>query len=214
MDRISFCESLAKRNEINPFLKRMVTGREKWVTYDDTVRKRSWSKRGEAAQTVTKPGLATRKVLLCTWWDWKGIIYELLPYGQTLNLDLYCQQLDRLKLAIDRKRLELTYRRSVVFHQDNARPYMYVVTWQKLWEFSWKVLIHPSYSPGMARNDFHLFLALQSFLRGKKFGPREDCENRLLEVFANKDQDSYEKGIMKLPLKWQQIIQQNGAYLT
>ncbi|GFV95108.1 hypothetical protein TNCV_3709031 [Trichonephila clavipes] len=34
--------------------------------------------------------------------DWKGIIYyELLLYGQTLNLDLYCQQLDRLKLAID-----------------------------------------------------------------------------------------------------------------
>ena len=25
-------------------------------------------------------------------WDWQGIIYyELLPYGQTLNSDLYCQ---------------------------------------------------------------------------------------------------------------------------
>ncbi|GFU01646.1 histone-lysine N-methyltransferase SETMAR [Trichonephila clavipes] len=29
MDRISICEALAKRNEIDPFLKRMVTGDEK-----------------------------------------------------------------------------------------------------------------------------------------------------------------------------------------
>ncbi|GFU07433.1 histone-lysine N-methyltransferase SETMAR [Trichonephila clavipes] len=31
MDRISICEVLVKRNEIDPFLKRMVTGDEKWV---------------------------------------------------------------------------------------------------------------------------------------------------------------------------------------
>ncbi|GFV46885.1 hypothetical protein TNCV_2092371 [Trichonephila clavipes] len=65
MDQISVCEALAKRNEIDPFLKRMVTGDEKWVTYYNIVRKRSRSKSGEAAQTVAKPGLTTRKVLLC-----------------------------------------------------------------------------------------------------------------------------------------------------
>ncbi|KAL9876423.1 histone-lysine N-methyltransferase SETMAR-like isoform 1-T3 [Glossina fuscipes fuscipes] len=107
MDRIFICEALAKRNEIDPFLKRMVTGDEKWITYDNPVRKRSWSKSGEAPQTVVKPGLTAWKVLLRIWWDWKGIIYyELLPYGQTLNSDLYCQQLDRLKIAIDQKRPE------------------------------------------------------------------------------------------------------------
>ncbi|GFV45114.1 mariner transposase [Trichonephila clavipes] len=75
----------------------MVTGNEKWVTYDNIVRKRSWLKCGEAAQTVTKPGLTARKVLLCISGDWRGIIYlELLPHGQTLNSDLYCQQRDRL----------------------------------------------------------------------------------------------------------------------
>ncbi|GFX85528.1 putative DD34D transposase [Trichonephila clavipes] len=75
MDRISIYEDLAKGNEIDPFLKRMVFGDEKWVTYDNIVRKRSWSKRSEAAQTVAKPGLSVRKVLLCNWWDWKGIIH-------------------------------------------------------------------------------------------------------------------------------------------
>ncbi|GFU68182.1 histone-lysine N-methyltransferase SETMAR [Trichonephila clavipes] len=104
MDQIPICKALTKGKEIDPFLKRMVTGGEKWVTYDNIVRKRSWSKRGEAAQTVTKPGLTARK----------------------------CQQLERLKLTIDRKRPELANWKGVVFHQDNARPHTSVVTRQKL----------------------------------------------------------------------------------
>ncbi|GFW58092.1 hypothetical protein TNCV_2742381 [Trichonephila clavipes] len=51
MDRISICDALAKRNEIDPFLKRMVTGDEKWVTLNNIVQKRSWSKSGKDAQT-------------------------------------------------------------------------------------------------------------------------------------------------------------------
>ncbi|KAL9918814.1 histone-lysine N-methyltransferase SETMAR-like [Glossina fuscipes fuscipes] len=197
MDRISICEALAKRNEIDPFLKRMVTGDEKWITYDNPVRKRSWSKSGEAPQTVVKPGLTARKVLLCIWWDWKGIIfYELLPYGQTLNSDLYWQQLDRLKIAMDQKRPELANRRGVVFHQDNARPHASTVTRQKLRELGWEVLMHPPYSPDLAPSDYHLFLALQNFFNDKKLEFREDCENRLLEFFANRDQDFYERGIL------------------
>lgn len=31
--------------------------------------------------------------------------YELLPYGQTLNSDIYCLQLDSLKQAIDQARI-------------------------------------------------------------------------------------------------------------
>ncbi|GFV66979.1 histone-lysine N-methyltransferase SETMAR [Trichonephila clavipes] len=38
MGRISMCEPLAKRNEIDPFLKRLVTGDEKWIAYDNIVR--------------------------------------------------------------------------------------------------------------------------------------------------------------------------------
>ncbi|GFU58631.1 histone-lysine N-methyltransferase SETMAR [Trichonephila clavipes] len=80
IDRISICKALAKRNEIEPFLKRVVTGDEKWVTYDKIVPKRSWSKSVEAAKTVVKLGLTVRKLLLCIWWNWKEIIYyELLP---------------------------------------------------------------------------------------------------------------------------------------
>ncbi|GFX56417.1 histone-lysine N-methyltransferase SETMAR [Trichonephila clavipes] len=68
-DRISICEALSKRNEIDPFLKRMVTGDDKWVKYYNIVQKQSCSKCGEAAQLVAKPGLTARKIQLCIWWD-------------------------------------------------------------------------------------------------------------------------------------------------
>ncbi|GFW01777.1 transposase [Trichonephila clavipes] len=80
-------------------------------------------------------------------------------------------------------------------------PHTSVVTHEKLWELGWKVLMCPPYSPDLAPNNYHLFLALQNFQSDKKLGSREDCENRLLEFFTNKGQDFYERGNMKLPLK-------------
>ncbi|GFX72110.1 histone-lysine N-methyltransferase SETMAR [Trichonephila clavipes] len=105
-------------------------------------------------------------------------------------------------------------RRGFVFHEDNARPQTSVVTRRNFWELGWEVLMYPPYSPDLAPSDYYLFLALHNFLSEKKLGSREDCENRSLKFFANKDQGFYERGIMKLLLKWQQILLQNGAYLT
>lgn len=215
IDRISICESLLNRNKVDPFLKRLVTGDEKWVTYDNVKRKRSWSKAGEASQTVAKPGLTSRKVLLCVWWDYKGIIhYELLPSGKTINSDVYCQQLTRLKQAIDRKRPELANRKGVVFHHDNARPHTSLATRNRLRELGWEVLLHPPYSPDLAPSDFHLFLSMANALGTVKLDSREACEKWLSEFFESRGKDFYEKGIMKLPSNWQKVIEQNGAYFT
>ncbi|KAJ0174901.1 hypothetical protein K1T71_010009 [Dendrolimus kikuchii] len=94
---------------------------------------RSWSKAGQASQTVAKPGLTRNKVMLCVWWDWKGIIhYELLPPGKTIDSELYCEQLMRLKQKVERKRPELINRRGVVFHHDNSRRHTSLATQQKL----------------------------------------------------------------------------------
>ena len=65
IDRISISETLLKRNEIDPFLKQIITGDEKWVKYKNIVRKRSWNKHGEPPQTTSKPGLMANKVMLC-----------------------------------------------------------------------------------------------------------------------------------------------------
>ena len=99
--------------------------------------------------------------MLSVWWDWKGVVYfELLPRNQTINLDVYCQQLNKLNAVASEKRLELVNRKGVIFHQDNARPHASLVTHQKLLELGWEVLLHPPYSPDLAPSDYHFFRSL------------------------------------------------------
>ena len=64
MDRINICDTLLKQNEIEPFLKKMITGDEKRITYDNPTRKRSWIKKGEKAQAIAKSGLTRKKMML------------------------------------------------------------------------------------------------------------------------------------------------------
>ena len=102
--RISICDSLLKRNETDPFLKRIITGDEKWVVHDNVVRKRSWSKRDEPAQSKSKADIHQTKVVLNVWWDFKGIVhFELLPRNQTISSNVYCRQLMKLDEEIKEK---------------------------------------------------------------------------------------------------------------
>jgi len=81
--------------------------------------------------------------IVCVGWDWKGIVhYELLSSNQRINSEFYCEQLQRLQQAIERKRPELINTRGVIFYHDNARPYTSLMTRQKLRELGWEVLMH------------------------------------------------------------------------
>ena len=74
-------------------------------------------KQNESPPTIPKACLHPKKVMLCMWWDWKGVLYyELLPENQTINSSKYCSQLDQLKAALDEKRLELVSRKRIIFH--------------------------------------------------------------------------------------------------
>ncbi|XP_025262477.1 histone-lysine N-methyltransferase SETMAR-like [Camponotus floridanus] len=215
IDRISISDLLYKRNEYDSFLKRIITGDEKWIIYNNVERKRSWSKRGEPPLTTSKAGLHPKKVMLCIWWNWKGIVYyELLPDNETIDSDKYCSQLDKLKIEIAKKCPELINRKGVVFHHDNARPHASLQTRQKLLAFGWDVLPHPPYSPDIAPSDFHLFRSLQNSINGLNFASLQLLKNYLDSFFAEKTQDFYERGIMKLPERWKSIVQNNGAYIT
>ena len=170
LDCISACDSLLKRNENVPFLKQIVTGDEKWILYNSVEWKRWWGKWNEPPPATPKAGLHPKKVMLCIWWDWKGVLYyELLLENQTINSNKYCSQLDQLKAALDDNRPELVNRKCIIFHQDTARLQVSLMTRQKLLQFGWKVLIHPLYSPDIAPLNFHLFRFLQNSLNGKIF---------------------------------------------
>ena len=98
-----------------------------------------------------------------------------------------CSQLDQLKAVLDEKRPELVNRKRMIFHQDNARPRVSLMTRQKLLQLGWEVLIHPPYSPDIAPLDFHLFPSLQNSPDGKNFNSLEDCKRYLEQFFAQKD---------------------------
>ena len=151
LNRISTCDLLIQRNKREPFLKKLITGDESWILYDNTGRKRSWSSRVKCPPTVARPGLHPKKVLLSIWWDWKGILYyQVLAKGQTINSEKYCTQFEKLKEAIITKRLEMV----------------------KLLKFDWDVLPHPPYPPDLAPSSFTSFADLNFLLRRKYFRER------------------------------------------
>ena len=150
------------------------------------------------------------------WWDWKGVLYrEPLLENQTVNSKKYCSQLDQLKATLNKKHPELVNRKCIIFHQYNARPRVSLMTRQKLLQVGSEVLIHPPYSPDIIPSDFHFFQSLQNSLNGKTFNSLEECKRYLQQFFAQKNKKFLEDGIMKLPEKWQKVMNKTvNALLT
>ncbi|GBP80772.1 Histone-lysine N-methyltransferase SETMAR [Eumeta japonica] len=103
-----------------PFLKILMAGDEKWITYK-SVRKRLWLKGKQAPQTTAIRGFIRNDSMLM--YSGIEIHYKLLLPGKTINLDLYCQQLMRLKQGVEKKWLKFINKMGVVFHHDNTRPH-------------------------------------------------------------------------------------------
>ncbi|GFT99888.1 histone-lysine N-methyltransferase SETMAR [Trichonephila clavipes] len=152
--RIDVCDSLLKRHENDPFLKRIIMEQKKM----------------NRLKPFPKP-IFTKK-------------------------SVYCHKLDRLNDALQQKRSELTNRKGVVFHHDNARPHTSLVTRQKLLQLEWDTMQHSPYSPDLAPSDYYLFRSLQNFLDGKTFSSNEEnngknqhaeVDKRLLKMLSRKE---------------------------
>ncbi|XP_071036592.1 histone-lysine N-methyltransferase SETMAR-like [Parasteatoda tepidariorum] len=65
--RVDVSDSLLKRHENDPFLKRVITGDEKWVVYNNVQLKRSCNKKDEPAQSISKANIHQKKVMLFSW---------------------------------------------------------------------------------------------------------------------------------------------------
>ena len=145
--------------------------------------KRSWGMQNEPPPTTPKAGHHTKKVMLCIWWDWKGVpYYELLLKKQTINSNKYCSQLDRQKAALEEKHPELINRKCIIFHQDNVRPHVSLMTRQNCYSLAGKFWFIHCNSPDIAPLDFHLLWSLPNSLNGKNFNSLEDCKRHLEQL--------------------------------
>ena len=67
MDRINICDTLLKRNETEPFVKRMITGDEKWITYDNPTRKKIMDRERRKGASNRKTWIDEEEGDMCVW---------------------------------------------------------------------------------------------------------------------------------------------------
>jgi [histone H3]-lysine36 N-dimethyltransferase SETMAR len=212
--RKTICEILLQRQKRKGFLHRIITGDEKWIYYDNPKRLKAWVKPGEPGPSTPKRNIHGSKVMLCIWWDQKGVIYyELLQPSETITGDRYRTQLMRLKRALTQKRPEWENRHNkVILQHDNARPHVARPVKNYLEGSDWEVLPHPPYSPDIAPSDYHLFRSMQPALSGERFTSYEGIKNWLDNWIASKEPDFFLRGIRLLPERWEKVVGSDGAY--
>jgi histone-lysine N-methyltransferase SETMAR len=141
VQRASICASLLSRQKHKPFLERIVTGDEKWVRYINVCRRRQWLDPGQKPFPDVNSDSYSKKVMLCVWWDMKGVIYfELLNNHETINANIYSQQLQRLNEVLLQKRPVLANQKDVILLHDNSRPHVAKLTQRKIEQWDGKFL--------------------------------------------------------------------------
>lgn len=213
-DRIIMCSNHLTKQLRKSFLWKIVTGDEKWIYYENPKRLKHWVDPGQSTESTSKRPVHCKKVMLCIWWDIKGVLYhELLQPGETVNGDLYKDQLQRLSEQIHLKR-PFTGKgpRPVKLLHDNARPHIARAVKDRLLTLGWEVLQHPAYSPDIAPTDYHLFRSMQNSLTGVRFRTLEEIRIWVDDFIKSKDENFFYTGIHSLPEKWRKVVDNNGEY--
>ncbi|GFU99843.1 histone-lysine N-methyltransferase SETMAR [Trichonephila clavipes] len=184
------------------FLNRMVTGDETWVAHVNVETKQqsmAWGHTGSPTRLrKARQTLSVSKLMVTVFWDVQGIfLIEFMTRGTTINSEVYCRTLKKLKRAIQNKRRGLLSSGVVVLH-DNARPHTAVRTREVLHKFKWDVFQHPPYSPDLAPSDYHLFTAMKKWLGGMHFADDEELKNVMTHWFKSQAAAFYAEGIGKL----------------
>lgn len=214
IQRSTISSSLLLRNNREPFLDRIITGDEKWVLYVNIRKRKQWLNRGQTPLPTPKDGIHPKKIMLCIWWDMRGVVHwEFLDSNLTITADIYCQQLDRLHQELLHNRPSLINRKGVILQVDNARPHIARKTQQKIHQLGWEVLPHPPYSPDMAPSDYHLFRSLQHYLSEKVFCNEEDIKTHISSFIGSKTPDFFKRGIENLTKRWKAVIENEGDYI-
>ncbi|GFU81502.1 histone-lysine N-methyltransferase SETMAR [Trichonephila clavipes] len=106
------------------FFDHLIPADEKWVMYDNPKRKISGSLQMNRHEGLTSQVYIQKKAPLYVWWCFHGIIhFEELKPGETVNADLYCEQLDRLNQLLIEKYPAIIKGKCVILQHDNAKPH-------------------------------------------------------------------------------------------
>ena len=145
-NRKEICEELLAKYHRNNFLHRLITVDESWIYWEGSTSYHHKSWRGSEDETVAEARrtLTNKKHLLTVFWDCKGVVLmDVLPCGQAMNAQHYCELLDKLSIAVMEKRRRRMADGFLYLQQDNARPHTARITTEKLQSLKLNVIPHP-----------------------------------------------------------------------
>ena len=204
-----------KQNQTD-FVRRFITMDETWIYHHDPKLKQErlqWIEAGSSAPKQVKSERSAKKIMASIFWDAKGVLLiDYLEKGKTINSEYYCNLLDQLDKNIREKRPGLQ-KKTIIFHQDNARVHTGFLTMVKLNELKYELFEHPPYSPDLAPSDYYLFRNLKQFLRGKRFSSNEEAIAAVEQYFAELPENHYRDGIKLLEDRWNKCVQVEGDYI-
>ena len=98
------------------------------------------------------------------------------------------------------------------FQHDNAKSHISKIVIEKIAEFSWELLPHPSYSSDLTPSDYHLFCWFNNCFRGKNFENELVLKIEPQKYFDAKLLEFYIKSINDLPKHRAEVIKTKGEY--
>ena len=103
---LSFLERYEKDGD--EFLTHIVTGDETWVSHvtpESKQQSMQWRHTSSPTKKEFKQTLSARKIMRTVFWDRYGVsLLDYRPNGQTVNAQVCCDTLQRLRRAIQNKR--------------------------------------------------------------------------------------------------------------
>lgn len=212
--RVDICKKLLENPNDHRFYKRIITSDEKWIFLKNPTNRKQWVQQGQAAQAEVRQDRFGKKIMLCVWWNYEGILhFELVPEGRAINAELYCEQLDRVYEVLKVKYPALINRNQALFQQDNAPAHRSRLVKEKFSEMNGiSVLPHPPYSPDVAPSDYGLFRSMAHFLKGRRFENFDDVKSGCEEFFASKTAEWYQHQIQLLAERWVKVVENDGLY--
>jgi hypothetical protein len=92
--------------------------------------------------------------------------------------------------------------KSVVILHDNARPHTAARTNALIKIFNWKIFDHPSYSPDLAPNDYHLYTKRMVWLGTQHFHTTEELMDGVNNSLHNLAALFFDEGLQKLASRY------------
>jgi transposase len=151
-------------------------------------------------------------MLIC-YFDNEGIVHKkVVPPGETVNGNFYCDVLRRLRENVRRKRPVKWRNNSWALHHDNAPAHTSLLVRQFLTSTKTAIIPHPPYSPDLAPCDIFLFPKMKLKLKGGRFESTEEIQAESQDVMKMLTQIDSQQCFLPWKFRCDRCINTEGDY--